>query len=119
MAKIIIPKFTPDELLSATDGFSSEYEIGHGAFGTVYLGNLKRLRQKVAIKRLNKVSFLLQLITLWRNMQVQENTIHTHTRTNANTNTNTHTHQQTYILCIETCLSFHFQFLGLMKINSQ
>ena len=100
MAKIIIPKFTPDELLSATDGFSSEYEIGHGAFGTVYLGNLKRLRQKVAIKRLNKVSFLLQLMTLWRNMQVQENTIHTHTHALMLILIQTHTHTNKHIFYV-------------------
>jgi len=56
-----MPRFTPEELRIATGNFSPLSEIGRGAFGIVYHGNLDRLRQEVAIKLLNKVSVISAL----------------------------------------------------------
>ncbi|GAB6025815.1 hypothetical protein CHUAL_011792 [Chamberlinius hualienensis] len=53
--KIVVPHIAYKVLCDATFGFHSNYKLGQGGFGAVYLGNLEinGQRQNVAVKRLN------------------------------------------------------------------
>lgn len=49
-------RFTYDELVLATDGFSDEHKLGEGGFGSVYRGFLADANLHIAVKQVSKSS---------------------------------------------------------------
>jgi hypothetical protein len=49
-------RFTYDELVAATNGFSSQNKLGEGGFGCVYWGFLNELNLHIAVKKVSKSS---------------------------------------------------------------
>ncbi|KAK2447801.1 putative serine/threonine-protein kinase pbl23 [Trifolium repens] len=53
-AKNDVKVFTYEELVDATNNFSSDSLVGEGGFGNVYKGYMKSIEQNVAVKTLNR-----------------------------------------------------------------
>ncbi|XP_010463405.1 PREDICTED: L-type lectin-domain containing receptor kinase IX.2-like [Camelina sativa] len=49
-------KISYKDLVSATNGFSSQRKLGEGGFGAVYEGNLRKINTMVAVKKLSSGS---------------------------------------------------------------
>jgi serine/threonine protein kinase len=50
-------RFTYDELVAATNGFSSRNKLGEGGFGCVYWGFLNEVNIHIAVKKVSKSSY--------------------------------------------------------------